>query len=143
VRLVRWAGDRTVSDRLVLVLHVGYAFVPIGFALVGLSILDPAAVPRSAGVHAWTAGAIGMMTLAVMTRASLGHTGQPLIAGVGTQVIYLLALCTAVLRIVAAFNGSMAVMELAALGWIAAFGGFVLLYGPTLTRAPSVWAGRA
>jgi NnrS protein len=81
VRLVRWAGDRTVSDRLVLVLHVGDAFVPLGFVLVGLSILDPAAVPATAGIHAWTAGAIGLMTLAVMSRASLGHTGQPLVAG--------------------------------------------------------------
>jgi NnrS protein len=98
VRLVRWAGDRTVSDRLVLVLHVGYAFVPLGFVLVGLSILDPAAVPATAGIHAWTAGAIGLMTRAVMTRASLGHTGQPLVAGPGTQTIYAHALIAAVLR---------------------------------------------
>ena len=48
-----------------------------------------------------------MMTLAVMTRASLGHTGQPLIAGAGTQAIYLFAFCAAMLRIVAAFDGSM------------------------------------
>ncbi len=56
IRLARWAGDRTTSDRLVLVLHVGYIFVPIGFALTGVSILDPAFVPTSAGIHAWTGG---------------------------------------------------------------------------------------
>src|SRR5262249_30759783 len=76
VRLARWAGDRTVADRLVLVLHVGFAFVPAGFVLLAASILWPGAIPPSAGIHAWTAGAIGMMTLAVMTRASLGHTGH-------------------------------------------------------------------
>lgn len=133
LRLTRWAGDRTASDRLVLVLHVGYAFVPFGFALVGLSILDPAAVPESAGTHAWTAGAMGMMTLAVMTRASLGHTGLPLAAGRGTQIIYALTFAAAVLRIAASFNGSMPLMEIAATAWIVAFGGFVLLYGPKLS----------
>jgi uncharacterized protein involved in response to NO len=139
---VRWAGDRTVSDRLVLVLHVGDAFVPLGFVLVGLSILDPAAVPATAGIHAWTAGAIGLMTLAVMSRASLGHTGQPLVAGPGTRTIYALALIVAVLRIIAGFNGSMVVVELAATAWVAAFGGFVLLYGPLLTLARPIWSSR-
>ena len=142
VRLARWAGDRTTSDRLVLVLHVGYAFVPIGFALLGLSHLNPSLVPASAGIHAWTAGAFGMMTLAVMTRASLGHTGQPLAAGPGTQAIYLFAFCAAMLRIIAAFNGSTMLIELASAAWVAAFGGFALLYGPLLARKKPVWAER-
>jgi len=85
-RLVRWAGDRTFADRLVLVLHVGYLFVPLGFLLIGASVFT-GAVPPTAGIHAWTAGAIGLMTLAVMTRASLGHTGRPLEAGIVTQTI--------------------------------------------------------
>jgi uncharacterized protein involved in response to NO len=74
VRLARWAGYRTVSDRLVLILHVAYAFVPAGFLLAALSAVD--LVAPSAGIHAWTGGAIGSMTIAVMTRASLGHTGR-------------------------------------------------------------------
>lgn len=142
VRLARWAGDRTTSDRLVLILHVGYAFVPIGFALLGTSIVYPSFVPASAGIHAWTAGAFGMMTLAVMTRASLGHTGQPLAAGPGTQAIYLFAFCAAMLRIVAAFNGSIVMIELASMAWVGAFGGFALLYGPKLATRPPAWAGR-
>jgi uncharacterized protein involved in response to NO len=76
VRLTRWAGDR--PDRLVLILHVADAFVPAGFFLVGLSAFDLAA--PGAGIHAWTGGAIGTMTIAVMTRASLGHIGRPLSA---------------------------------------------------------------
>ena len=141
-RLARWAGDRTAPDRLVLVLHVGYAFVPIGFALLGISIVYPSLVPVSAGIHAWTAGAFGMMTLAVMTRASLGHTGQPLAARPGTQAIYLFAFCAAMLRIAAAFNGSIVMIELASMAWVAAFGGFALLYGPKLATRPQAWAGR-
>ncbi len=142
VRLIRWAGARTLSDRLVLVLHVAYAFVPIGFALLGISIVDPSLVPSSAGIHAWTAGAFGMMTLAIMTRASLGHTGQPLTADIGTQAIYLLVFCAAILRIVAAFNGSMVLIVAASIAWVAAFGGFVMLYGPGLAGRPPAWAGR-
>src|SRR5690349_17406835 len=53
-RLLRWAGDRTLADRLVLILHIGYAFVPIGFILIGLATFV-ASVPASAGIHAWTA----------------------------------------------------------------------------------------
>ena len=139
-RLSRWAGDRTACDRLVLVLHVGYAFVPIGFALLGASILAPSAIPPSPAIHAWTAGAMGLMTLAVMTRASLGHSGQALSAGRGTQAIYLLALCAALLRIIAGFDGAMILMELAAAAWIGAFGGFVLLYGPLLAQRQPVWS---
>ena len=75
LRLARWAGERTGAEPLVLVLHVGYAFVPLGFLLLGAAILLPGVLPPSAALHAWTAGAISVMTLAVMTRASLGHTG--------------------------------------------------------------------
>jgi uncharacterized protein involved in response to NO len=140
LRLARWAGDRTLADRLVLVLHVAYAFVPVGFLLVGAAILAPMAVPASAGVHAWTAGAIGLMTLAVMTRATLGHTGRPLAASPATQAIYLCVLVAALARIAAAFVAPFELLHLATFAWIAGFGGFVLIYGPLLLRRPPVWA---
>jgi uncharacterized protein involved in response to NO len=85
IRLARWAGDRTFRDRLVLVLHIGYAFVSIGFILLAGAVLFPQAIPASAGVHAWTVGAIGVMTLAIMTRASLGHTGQGSVSSRATE----------------------------------------------------------
>lgn len=136
VRLARWAGDRTFADRLVLVLHVAYFFVPLGFLLVGASAFVPL-LPSSAGIHAWTAGAIGLMTLAVMTRATLGHTGQPLQAGAATQAIYALVVVAAALRIAAACIGSAMLLDLAGGAWIAAFAGFVVFYGPLLaTRKP-------
>src|SRR5208282_5516630 len=131
-RLSRWAGDRTLADRLVLVLHVGYAFVPIGFVLVGAAIFWPAEWPASAGLHAWTTGAIGLMTLAVMTRASLGHTGHKLAASMPTQAVYLCALIAALARIFAAFEPSGALLYVAGLAWVLAFGGFAAFFGPLL-----------
>ncbi len=140
VRLARWAGDRVAADPLVLVLHAAYAFVPAGFVLSGVAGLWPDAVPASAGLHAWGAGAIGMMTLAVMTRASLGHTGRALIATPATQVIYLLAFAAASIRIAAAIGGDMMLLHVAAAAWVAAFGGFAAVYGPWLIRRPPVWS---
>ena len=135
-RQLRWAGDRTFADRLVLVLHVAYAFVPIGFLLLGASIVWPSVWPISAGVHAWTAGAIGLITLAVMTRASLGHTGQELVASLPTQAIYLSALVAALTRIVAAFEPSTWLLYVAATAWFLAFGGFAIFFGSLLMGHP-------
>ena len=135
VRLVRWAGDRTVREPLVLVLHVAYAFVPLGFLLLAVAVLMPQAVPAAGAVHGWTAGCIGLMTLAVMTRASLGHTGQPLTAGTGIRAIYVFAFVAALARIAAAcgvWRGAM--LEVAALAWVLAFAGFVIVYAPLLAR---------
>jgi uncharacterized protein involved in response to NO len=139
VRLTRWAGDRTARDRLVLVLHVAYAFIPVGFLLAGTAALWPDAVPASAGIHAWTAGAIGMMTMAVMTRASLGHTGYALAASPLTQAIYVGLFLAALLRIVAAFTGGMGLLHLSATLWVLAFGAFAASYGPSLLRRRPAW----
>jgi uncharacterized protein involved in response to NO len=136
IRLARWAGDRTLRDQLVLVLHVGYAFVPLGFVMLGGAILVPSTVPVSAGIHCWTVGAIGTMTLAVMTRVSLGHTDQKLTAGPLTRIIYGTVVFAACLRIAAAFPSmaGRALLEAAATAWIAAFWLFVTGYGALLFR---------
>jgi len=134
VRIARWAGDRTWRDRLVLILHLAYAFVPIGFVLLGLSSLG--LISPSAGIHAWTGGTVGTMTLAVMTRASLGHTGHALTASIWTQAIYAAVLVAAVSRICAALEPqwSNSLLHLAAFTWAAAFLGFGAVYGPILLR---------
>lgn len=133
-RLFRWAGTRTISDRLVLILHLGYAFVPIGFLLNGLTALG--IIAASAGIHAWTAGAIGLMTLAVMSRASLGHTGRELIASPALQAVYTTAVVAALTRICAALHPEWGevLLPVAALAWAAAFLGFAALYAPLLVR---------
>jgi len=134
-RLARWAGERTMPERLVLILHVAYAFVPAGFVLLALGILWPDLVARTGAVHGWTTGAIGIMTLAVMTRASLGHTGRPLTATGQIQLIYLAALIAAMTRIIAAFGILRdAMLILSAAAWVAAFGGFAVVYAPLLLR---------
>jgi uncharacterized protein involved in response to NO len=135
VRLGRWAGERTAAEPLVLILHVAFAFIPLGFFLLALGIERPDIVAQAGALHGWTAGAIGIMTLAVMTRASLGHTGQPLTATRSTQFIYLAATTAALARIVAAFDVLREPMlHVSAMAWIAAFGGFVAVYGPLLMR---------
>lgn len=132
LRLCRWAGDRTIADRLVLVLHAGYLFVPIGFLLSGLAAFG--IVPRSAGIHAWTVGAIGIMTLAVMSRASLGHAGRELVASPGVQAIYGLAVSAAGVRVCAALHAPWAdlLLPLSGMAWAGAFLGFAALYAPLL-----------
>ena len=131
-RLLRWAGYRTWRDRLVLVLHAGYIFVPLGFLFVSAAAYGMASA--SAGIHAWTAGAAGLMTLAVMTRATLGHTGQALVASAETQLIYALAAIAACARIGAAMaqQWSEPLMWLSAFAWAGAFIGFAIAYGPAL-----------
>jgi uncharacterized protein involved in response to NO len=132
VRLARWAGDRTLRDRLVLVLHVAYAFVPLGLLLLGCAVFGH--VPEAAGIHAFGGGAIGTMTLAVMTRASLGHTGRALVASAATQTIYAAVVAAALLRIAAALLPEIAItlLSLSAAAWAVAFVGFGLVYGPLL-----------
>jgi uncharacterized protein involved in response to NO len=133
MRLARWKGWKAVRDPLVLILHIGYAWVPIGLALLAASQLAPV-LPRSAAVHALTAGAMGTMILAVMTRASLGHTGRELRAGPATSVIYLLVTTGAALRVAASLGGVdyRTGLEVAGLCWLGGFALFVVVYGPIL-----------
>ena len=131
-RLARWQGWRTRAEPLVLVLHAAYAFVPLGALLLGAAILAPEEISSASVQHVWMAGALGLMTLAVMTRATLGHTGGDLTAGPGTVAIYSALLGSVVARALS-FGGT-DLLALSAVLWIAAFGGFAWFYGPLLLR---------
>ena len=134
-RMTRWAGDRTGSDRLVLILHVAYVFVPVGMLLAGLTALELMDVPAVAALHAFGVGAIGSMTLAVMSRATLGHSGRDLKADAATQLIYAAVLAAALTRIVAAFMPAQpGLLHLSAGLWVLAFFGFCLRYANMLLR---------
>jgi uncharacterized protein involved in response to NO len=134
-RIARWAGERTASEPLVLVLHVAFAFVPLGFLLLALGIAAPAIVVPAGAVHGWTAGAIGLMTLAVMTRASLGHTGRPLRATRPITLIYVAVVVASLARIAAAFGVLRdPMLHLSAGAWMLGFLGFVVVYAPLLMR---------
>ena len=135
LRLSRWGGLRCASDPLVFILHVGYLWVPIGLFLLGGSIVDTA-IPRSAAIHALTAGAMPTMILAVMTRAILGHTGRQLAATPSTVLIYALITLGALSRVASSFGflNYLTGMQLAAFMWAAAFVLFLATYGPMLFR---------
>lgn len=133
LRLSRWGGFRTTSDPLVLVLHLGYVWIPIGLLLLGLSVagLD---IPASAGIHALTAGAMTTMILAVMSRASLGHTGRELKASPMTIAAYGSVTVGALVRVLTSLGiGPYAIMlDVAGAFWGVALLLFVIVYRPIL-----------
>jgi uncharacterized protein involved in response to NO len=135
LRLSRWGGLRTTGDPLVLVLHLGYVWVPIGLLLLGVSIAG-FDIPESAGIHALTAGAMTTMILAVMTRASLGHTARELKASPTIVVAYACVTIGAVARVLASLGvGPYAIaLNIAGGFWAAAFLLFLIVYGPILWR---------
>jgi uncharacterized protein involved in response to NO len=142
-RLWRWRGYATLREPLLFILHVGYFWIVLGLLLLGLNGIF-GFLPPSAALHALTAGGVGTMTLAVMTRASLGHTGRPLTAGPGTNTIYLLITLAAVSRVLAPLAGDamLSVLDLAGAAWALAFGLFAVLYGSALAQ-PRVQAAAA
>lgn len=132
-RLSRWQGLRTGGEALVWVLHVAYGMLALGFIGTGLAPLME--LPRSGAMHLWLAGTIGLMTLAVMTRAALGHTGRPLHAGPAITACYLAVILSVVARVAAVFAPDAAwLLHLAGTGWIGGFLIFVVAFWPVLTR---------
>jgi uncharacterized protein involved in response to NO len=129
LRLARWRGLATLGEPLLFALHAGYCWLVLGFALLGLSGVVPL-VPHSAALHALTVGAIGTMTLAVMTRAILGHSARPLSADRATVLVYLLVTLAALLRIAAPMAGGayLAFTWAAAAAWSSAFLLFAVSY---------------
>ncbi|MHB8814366.1 MAG: NnrS family protein [Steroidobacteraceae bacterium] len=138
-RLVRWRGAETRAEPLLLVLHVGYAWLVIGVGALGVSLLD-SAFALSAAIHALTAGAVGTMILAVMTRATRGHTGRELRADGATTLIYALVILAAAVRVSAALveRARADLLLVAAVLWVGAFGLFALCYAPLMLRPRSI-----
>lgn len=134
VRLARWAGHRTFVNPLVLVMHLSYFFLPVGFLLIALSIFLPNSVPSIAGVHALTVGAIGGMTLSIMVRATLGHTGKELQATNFINLLFVAIFVSALARIAAGLNmgDNSSLLHIAAFAWFAAFCGFSLVFARPL-----------
>ena len=132
-RLARWRGPATVSEPLLAILHVGYLWVVLGALMLGASVLT-VVVPEAAAIHAFTAGAIGTMVIAIMMRVSRGHTGRPLEADVTTMLIEAAVVLAGATRVTAAFAdaSAMILLQISALLWIAGFLVFALTYGPML-----------
>ncbi len=134
VRLWRWAGYRTFGESLVFTMHISYLFIPIGFALIGAGVFWPERIAQLAGVHALGLGAIGAMTLTIMVRASLGHTGQRLHAGAFVNALYGAIFAAAAARILAGLEMGPqdGLLHIAAFGWAFAFIGFAARFAPAL-----------
>jgi len=136
LRMAGWQTRWTLSDPLLWSLHAGMAWVAIGLLLVGLGDLG-GPISATAGLHALTAGAMGSMILAVMTRVGLGHTGRPLALPKGAVGSYALVHAGALLRVAALTSPPALQAPLLLVGgllWAAAFWLFAILYWPILSQ---------
>ena len=130
-RMAGWATRHVLDQPIVWVLHLGYGWLVAGLALKGLAGFG--VIEAAGAVHGITVGAAGTMTLAIMTRAGLGHTGRPMAASPLTVAAYLLVSLAALARLA----GTEPAMMLAAAAWTMAFAGFTVVYAPIfLTPRP-------
>jgi uncharacterized protein involved in response to NO len=134
VRLSQWRGLATRPEPLLFMLHVAYAWLPIGYSLTALAAFGWAFTPTAA-LHALTMGTIGSMVLAMITRVPLGHTGRALHASRGTVLAYIVLTIAVVIRISGPLSGRsyLAMIDLSAVGWIVAFAIYSRVYWPILT----------
>lgn len=133
-RLLGWQGWRTFSNPLLWALHLGYLWLVIGMAFKGLAdfgLVDPAAA-----LHTLTIGAIGTMTLAIMSRASLGHTGRALKAHPMVVVAYALVSGAAIARLSVSWwpDATLPLIMASGVMWATAFLLFFMVYAPILWR---------
>ncbi|MGO1117244.1 NnrS family protein [Rhodovibrionaceae bacterium A322] len=142
VRLSRWRGLAVAQDSLLLVLHLGYAWLAFSFVLLGLSLLSdelalPLTVPYSAALHAFTAGAFANMILAVMCRAALGHSGMALKADSWMTLGFVALAVAALLRVIAGWEPTTLLFGLSGLLWTLAFVVFIGRFWGAFTRRPT------
>ena len=136
MRIARWRGLAVISEPLLFVLHLGQLWISAWFALMALAIIMPDVIDQTSALHALSAGAVGTMTLAVMTRASLGHAGRPLKAGPGAIAIFALVIIAAILRVCANWLPFDPQITLSVAGtiWSLGFLLFVVLWTPMLVK---------
>jgi uncharacterized protein involved in response to NO len=135
VRGARWAFRRTLDNRILLILHLGYGFIAVGFLLAGAASCWPAIAPADAGVHAWATGAIGLMTLGVMSHLVLRHDEGRLVVSATTELMCAAAASAAAVRVCAAIVADEMLTLTAGALWIAAFACFAAEHGLRLIRA--------
>ncbi|MDH3511271.1 MAG: NnrS family protein [Gammaproteobacteria bacterium] len=134
LRLSRWRGLATTKEPLLFALHVAYLWLPVGYVLTAFSVFGWL-FPATAALHALTMGGVGSMILAVTTRVALAHTGRPLHAARMTVIAYGVFTVAVFIRVLGPLfaGGSLAMIDLSALGWIVTFAIFSWVYWPVLT----------
>jgi uncharacterized protein involved in response to NO len=137
LRQARWAPMAVIREPLLLVLHGGLALAAFGFVAWGAAAFLDMPRAAAAATHLWSVGAVGLMTLGVMTRATRGHTGRSLRAPPSTVVLYVAVLIAALARIAALYLPAQTavLLSVAAASWVIAFTGFVLAYGWMLSTS--------
>jgi len=139
LRLAGWGALHTGRHPILWILHAGYGALAVGFALKGLAVFIPD-LPADAGLHMVSAGAIAMVTFAMMTRVSLGHTGRALRVHGLIVGAYGLLMAGAVLRVVGPLlpeRAYMGAVHVAGGFWSLAFVFFVVIYAPILFKRRS------
>ncbi|WP_420566389.1 NnrS family protein [Thalassobaculum sp.] len=139
VRQARWSPFATRREPLLAVLHLGYLFVSLGFLLAATTVFRPDWIDPTTALHGWTVGAFGLMPIAIMVRATRGHTGRPLTAPPATVLVFAAILAATCLRL-AAGAGLMdptTGLRLAGVCWSLGFLGFLGLYGRALIVKPA------
>ena len=135
IRLRAWRGLATRDEPLLFMLHVAYAWLPVGYALAASAVFGWV-FPPTAALHALTMGGIGSMILAMTARVPLGHTGRALHASRLTVLAFAMLTVAVVIRVLSPLSGSLypAMIDTSAVGWILAFAIFGAHYWPILTR---------
>ena len=135
IRVVSWYSHRYWQAPLLWVLHLGYGWIVVGFLLKAAASLGLVAAQFT--IHAFTVGGIGVLTIGMMARVSLGHTARPLKVTSSIAVAFVLLNIAAVLRGLLPSIFPLWFSQLVILSgmlWIAAFLIFVIVYAPILTQ---------
>jgi len=135
-RAIHWGAWHSRREPMLWILHTGYAWVVIGLVLRAVAALVPA-LPSSLATHALTIGGVGSLTLGMMARVSLGHTGRALATLPGMRWAFLAILCAAIARVVLPLIAPahyFSSLLLAGALWSFAFATFLVVYAPLLTR---------
>ena len=135
-RLIRWKGFYTFSNPLVWMMHIAYAWIPIGVFILALSYEN--LVPVSAGIHALTIGSIASMIVSVASRAALGHTNRALVAHPLLTTAIVLLSVAAIFRVAAAIIAVNVLMHGATLFWLLGFICFAVHYLPILLQPAKI-----
>lgn len=133
-RALHWGTRRTAKYPLVWLLHVGYAWIPIGLLLRAIGLVTTS-VPASSATHALTVGTIGALTLGMMTRVTLGHTGRLLEASRSTVLSFVCVTFAAIVRVAGplfSFAWYRPAITIAGTLWSVAFAIYLFTYAPVL-----------
>lgn len=131
IRLFRWRGWKTYRSPLVAILHISYMWIPIGFLLLGAA--NQGFMAEQTAFHAWTVGAVGSMTLAVMCRASLGHAGLALEDHPSLTIVFVAISLAGLVRVSAGFclDHYNILVGASGIAWCFAFMVFLVRFIPT------------